>query len=242
MKAMIFAAGLGTRLGELTNKKPKALVDINGRTMLDHIVNKLAGAGFDDIIVNIHHFPDQMMVEIERLRTAGFSITVSDESERLLDTAGGLLKARAFFDNTPFICHNVDEFTDLDLGEMFRQHLASGALATLAVRHRPGNRVLLIDRNGRLCGWRNKADREEIITCGSSSKLSEAGFSGIQVLSPALFDLMHDDIYSLVSLYLMLAREYPIMTCLHDYGYWFDAGRPQNLEKIRSHLRHQKDH
>ncbi len=236
MKAMIFAAGLGTRLGDLTRSRPKALAIINGRSMLELTAEKLAKAGFDDLIVNIHHHPGQMLEEIEKLRQKGYKITVSDESDKLLDTAGGLMKARLFFDDLPFLCHNVDEFTDLDLPGMYRQHLESGALATLAVRHRPGNRQLLVDPAGRVRGWRNNATREEIITVGSSKKLEEVGFSGIQMLSPAVFELMTPGVYSLTSLYLMLAKEHQIMTCLHDYGYWFDCGTPQNLEKIRKHL------
>ncbi len=236
MKAIIFAAGLGTRLGSMTQSRPKALADINGRTMLELTAEKLVAAGFDDLIVNIHHHPDQMLEEIESLRNKGYNITVSDESSELLDTAGGLMKARQFFDERPFLCHNVDEFTDLDLRGMYRQHTESGVMATLAVRHRPGNRLLLIDASGRLRGWRNNATKEEIITVGSSKKLEEVGFSGIQVLSPAIFDLMAAGVYSLTSLYLTLAKEHTIMTCLHDYGYWFDCGTPQNLEKIRKHL------
>lgn len=236
MKAMIFAAGLGTRLGDMTRTRPKALADINGRSMLELTAEKLAGAGFDDLIVNIHHHPEQMLEEIEKLRTKGYAITVSDERDELLDTAGGLYKARNFFGDKPFLAHNVDEFTDLDLPGMYRQHIASGALATLAVRHRPGNRMLLTDAAGRVRGWRNNATKEEIITVESSRKLEEVGFSGIQVLSPAIFDLMQEGIYSLTSLYLMLAKNHLIMTCLHDYGYWFDCGTPQNLEKIRAHL------
>ena len=236
MKAMIFAAGLGTRLGELTLTKPKALADINGRTMLELTAEKLVAAGFDDLLVNIHHHPEQMLEEIERLRSRGYKITVSDESAELLDTAGGLYKAREFFGSEPLLAHNVDEFTDLDLPGMYRQHVESGALATLAVRHRPGNRMLLVDASGRLCGWRNNATKEEILTVENSRKLEEVGFSGIQVLSPAIFDLMSEGIYSLTSLYLMLAKNHKIMTCLHDYGYWFDCGTPKNLEKIRAHL------
>jgi len=236
MKAMIFAAGLGTRLGEITRARPKALADINGKTMLELTVEKMVRSGFDDMIVNIHHHPEQMLEEIEKLRAKGYTITVSDERDELLDTAGGLYKARNFFGDAPFLAHNVDEFTDLDLPGMYRQHIASGALATLAVRHRPGNRMLLTDAAGRVRGWRNNATKEEIITVESSRKLEEVGFSGIQVLSPAIFELMQEGIYSLTSLYLMLAKNHPIMTCLHDYGYWFDCGTPQNLEKIRAHL------
>jgi MurNAc alpha-1-phosphate uridylyltransferase len=236
MKAMIFAAGLGTRLGELTMTKPKALADINGRTMLHLTAEKLVRAGFDDLIVNIHHHPALMMEEIEKLRSQGFMITVSDESDELLDTGGGLKKARQFFSDEPFFCHNVDEFTDLDLRKMYENHIAAGALATLAARHRPGNRFLLVDRNGRMRGWRNKATREEILTIGSARGLTEAGFSGIQVLSPAIFNKMPEGIYSLTSLYLMLARDNLIMTFMHDEGYWFDCGTPENLDKIRKHL------
>lgn len=236
MKAIIFAAGLGTRLGDMTRTRPKALADINGRTMLELTAEKLVGAGFDDLIVNIHHHPEQMLEEIEKLRGKGYAITVSDERDELLDTAGGLYRARSFFADEPFLAHNVDEFTDLDLPGMYRQHIASGALATLAVRHRPGNRMLLTDASGRVRGWRNNATKEEILAVETSRKLEEVGFSGIQVLSPAIFDLMQEGIYSLTSLYLMLAKNHLIMTCLHDYGYWFDCGTPQNLAKIRAHL------
>ena len=115
MKAMIFAAGLGTRLGEMTRAKPKALADINGSTMLQLAAEKLVAAGFDDLIINIHHHPDQMMEEVQKLRGMGYAITVSDESEELLDTAGGLLKVRDFFDDKPFICHNAVSYTHLTL-------------------------------------------------------------------------------------------------------------------------------
>ena len=236
MKAMIFSAGLGTRLGAMTLTKPKALADINGRTMLELTAEKLVAAGFDDLLVNIHHHPEQMLEEIGRLRSRGYAITVSDERDELLDTAGGLYKARDFFGSEPFLAHNVDEFTDLDLQEMYRQHIGSDALATLAVRHRAGIRMLLVDAAGRLRGWRNNATKEEIITVDNSRKLEEVGFSGIQVLSPAIFPLMSEGIYSLTSLYMMLAGRHKIMTCLHDYGYWFDCGTPANLEKIRAHL------
>ena len=236
MKAMIFAAGLGTRLGEISRTRPKALVDVNGKTALRIASQRLTEAGFDDLLVNIHHHPSMMMEEIEKLKADGFRITVSDETDELLDTAGGLFHARGFFDENPFVCYNVDIFTDLDLTAMYRQHLESEALATLAVRQRPGNRFLLIDRQGRVCGWRNNATKEEITTTGSSSRLTETGFSGIQVLSPAVFDLMPAGIYSLTSLYLMIAGKHRIMTFRHDEGYWFDCGTPASLEKIRKSL------
>ena len=236
MKAMIFAAGLGTRLGELSREKPKALVDINGKTALRLAAEKLSSAGFNDLIVNIHHHPALMAEEIEQLRSDGFRITVSDETEELLDTGGGLMRARHFFTDEPFICYNVDIFTDLDLSDMYQKHLASGALATLAVRHRPGNRFYLVDKTGRIRGWRNVATKEEIITVNSSTGLEEIAFSGIHVLSPEVFDKMPAGIYTMTSLYLMLAGKNRIMTYRHDEGYWFDCGTPANLEKIRDYL------
>lgn len=236
MKAMVFAAGLGTRLGELSRERPKALVDVNGRSALRLAAEKLASAGFDDLIVNIHHHPDLMKEEIERLQSEGFRITISDETAELLDTGGGLLNARQFFDSEPFVCYNVDIFTDLNISDLYKTHLASGALATLAVRHRPGNRFFLVDSSGRMRGWRNIATKEEIITVSNSKGLDEIAFSGIHVLSPGIFEMMPQGIYTMTSIYLLLAGKHRIMTYLHDDGYWFDCGTPQNLEKIRQHL------
>jgi len=231
---MIFAAGLGTRLGEISRERPKALVDINGKTALRIAVENLSGYGFDDILVNLHHHPALMMEEIEKLRTDGFRITVSDESEELLDTGGGLYKAQSFFTEGSFVCYNVDIFTDLNIKALYDHHLAAGALATLAVRHRQGNRFLLVDRNARVRGWCNKATKEEILTVDSRKGLEEIAFSGIQVVSPAIFGLMPAGIYSMISLLLMVAGKNVISSLLHDEGYWFDCGTPQNLEKIRS--------
>ncbi len=168
MKAMIFAAGLGTRLGELSRERPKALVDVNGKTALRLAAGKLVSEGFDDLIINIHHHPALMTEEIEKLRSDGFMITVSDETDELLDTGGGLLRARQFFKDKPFVCYNADIFTDLDISDMYVQHLTSGALATLATRHRPGSRFLLVDKSGRVRGWRNVTTKEEIITVESN--------------------------------------------------------------------------
>jgi len=177
-----------------------------------------------------------MKEEIERLRSEGFRITISDETDELLDTGGGLLNARHFFDSEPFICYNVDIFTDLNISDLYNRHLSSGALATLAVRHRPGNRFFLVDNSGRMRGWRNIATKEEIITVNNSKGLDEIAFSGIHVISPEIFEKMPAGIYTMTSIYLLLAGKHRIMTYLHDDGYWFDCGTPQNLEKIRQHL------
>jgi N-acetyl-alpha-D-muramate 1-phosphate uridylyltransferase len=236
MKAMIFAAGLGTRLGEITNQLPKALIDINGKSALRVAVEKITVAGFDDIIVNIHHHPALMKEEIGKLRNDSYKITISDETNELLDTGGGLYKARDFFSTEPFLVYNVDIFTDLDLKKLYESHIDSASVATLAVRHRTGNRMLLIDRQGRMRGWYNNATKEEISTVENRKGLQEVAFTGIHVISPAIFTLMQEGVYSMTSLYLMIAGSQHINTWLYDEGYWFDCGTPANLEKIRKHL------
>lgn len=233
---MIFAAGLGTRLGELTKQVPKALVDINGKSALRIVTEKLTAAGFNDIIVNIHHHPDAMRSEIQNLRNDGFSVTISDETSELLDTGGGLFKARSFFDNEPFLVYNVDVFCDIDLKRLYNAHVSANSLVTLAVRHRQGNRMLIIDKKGRLRGWCNNATKEEILTVENRKGLEQIAFTGIHIISPALFDLMQEGIYSMTSLYLMLAGSHLINTWLYDDGYWFDCGTTANLEKIRKHF------
>lgn len=236
MKAMIFAAGLGTRLGDITKNTPKALVDINGKSALRITAEKLTAAGFSDIIVNIHHHPEAMREEIGRLNSEGLHITISDETGELLDTGGGLYKASEFFDDGPFIVHNADIFSDFDIKSLYTSHLESKALATLAVRHRQGNRMLIIDGNGRLRGWCNNQTREEILTVESKKGLGQIAFTGIHVISPDIFGYMTEGIYSMTSLYLMLAGKQVINTMTFDDGYWFDCGTPASLEKIRKHL------
>ena len=150
MKAMIFAAGLGKRLGKITENIPKALVDINGKSALQMAVEKCSAHGFNDIMINVHHFADMVEDEVRKLNKMGFSISVSDERNKLLENGGGLYKARDFFDKTPFLLYNVDIISDLDLSALYRLHIDKKGLATLAVRHRPGNRFVLIDKEGQM--------------------------------------------------------------------------------------------
>lgn len=233
MKAMIFAAGKGTRLGEITESIPKALVDINGKTALAIAVERCAGFGFDDIIINVHHFADMVEEEVERLISAGYKITVSDERDKLLETGGGLYKARYFFDDKPFLLYNVDIVSDLNLRRLYNFHLEKKGLATLAVRHRPGNRFLLVDEEGLVKGWRNKATGEEILISKTGGPLREAGFSGIHVLEPDIFNFMEEGIYTMTTLYLRVAKHQRIYTYQDDSGYWSDIGTPETLEKAR---------
>ena len=233
MKAMILAAGKGTRLGKITESVPKALVQINGKSALQIAVEKCTLAGFAEIIVNVHHFAEKVEAEVDKLNSAGFHISVSDERIQLLETGGGLYKARKFFDNEPFLLYNTDIITDINLNELLKFHFSQNGLATLAVRSRSGNRYLLTDTDGRLCGWINKASGEKIVTCEDNVQLCEIAFSGIHIIDPEIFSFMNDGVYSMTAVYLQLAAKHKIFTFRHDSGYWFDIGTPENLNKIR---------
>jgi MurNAc alpha-1-phosphate uridylyltransferase len=236
MKAMIFAAGLGKRLGTITETIPKALVDINGKTALRIAVEKCSASGFSDIIINVHHFADMVENEVERLNKTGFTVKVSDERELLLENGGGLYKARNFFDKSPFLLYNVDIISDFDLNTLYRFHLEKRGLATLAVRHRPGKRFLLIDSEGQLRGWRNISTGEQILAGVKNVGLSEIAFSSMHIVEPEIFDYMREGIYSMIDLYLELAANHNIYTLKHDEGYWIDVGTPESLDYVRGFL------
>lgn len=233
MKAMIFAAGLGTRLGKITKSVPKALVDINGKSVLHRAVEKCSAAGFSDIIINVHHFADLVEEEVARLNNIGYKVSVSDERDMLLENGGGLFKARAFFDDNPFLLYNVDIVSDLDLRYLYKYHIDKGGIATLAVRHRPGKRFLLIDSKGQLRGWRNVSTGEEILTSGQLPDLHEIAFSSMHIVDPEIFNLMNEGRYTLIDLYLRIASDENVFTVTHDEGYWIDIGTPQSLEYVR---------
>jgi len=230
---MIFAAGLGKRLGKITETIPKALVDIDQKTALQIAVEKCNAHGFNDIIVNVHHFADMVDDEVKRLNELGYRISVSDERKGLLETGGGLFKARGFFDNNPFLIYNVDIISDLDLSALYRYHLKKKGLATLAVRHRPGNRFYLIDKSGIIRGWRNNATGDQILTTSSSVGLSEIAFSSMHIVEPEIFNYMDEGVYTMTTLYLKLAEEHNIYTLLDDTGYWGDIGTPESLNYVR---------
>jgi MurNAc alpha-1-phosphate uridylyltransferase len=240
MKAMIFAAGLGKRLGSITESIPKALVDINGKTALHMAVERCSYYGFNEIIVNVHHFAEQVENEVMRLIRLGYNISVSDERDKLLETGGGLFKAQWFFDETPFLIYNVDIISDLDLSELYKFHQRKKGIATLAVRDRPGSRVYLVDSSGRIKGWRNRSTGEQILAGQTNETLSEIAFSSMHIVDPEIFKYMKKGVYSLTTLYLDLAKEHNIYTFRDDGGYWFDIGTPENLEEVRRFLRKDK--
>jgi NDP-sugar pyrophosphorylase family protein len=235
MKAMILAAGKGTRLGELTVSKPKILIDIGGVTLLEWIVGKLLHYGFDEIVINIHHKAEMIVAEGELIgKRMGIRITFSDESDNLLDTGGGLYKARSFFGNDPFLLYNGDIVTDLDLKALFEMNIRTGAIATLAVRHRPGNRFFMIDKNSHLSGWINRETGEEIAVNKNFTDSEEIAFSAISVLNPDIFNYMEEGVYSMRPVYLKTAQENVINSLTHDKGVWIDIGNKEQLEKCRS--------
>ncbi len=235
MKAMIFAAGKGTRLKPLTNSMPKALVKINGIPMLERVIQKLIQSGVDEIIINVHHFANQIIEFLKENDHFGIRIEISHEEDKLLDTGGGLKKASCFFkDNKPFILHNVDILSDIDLAKMLEYHQQTKALATLAVRERKSSRYFLFNHDNQLCGWQNVKTRE-IINHNPSNTINKFAFSGIHIINPEIFDYWPDSSkFPIVKTYLDLSQNHPIVAFPHNQDYWFDIGKPDNLKEAEA--------
>lgn len=246
MKAMILAAGLGTRLRPLTDKRPKALVEINGRTMLEIALARLRTFGVREVIVNVYHFADLIQEYLKTNDNFGMSIELSREEE-LLDTGGGLKKAAHFFlkgdghSQEPFILHNVDVLSTIDIDRMLAHHAKNQALATLAVQDRKTNRYLLFDDQNQLCGRRSATEdhdhhQDEIVR--STSQPHPFAFSGIHVISPRLLAMMTEEgAFSIITTYLRLAAKEKIMACRADEYYWRDLGKPENVQQATKDLR-----
>lgn len=233
MKAMIFAAGLGTRLRPITNDRPKALAEINGVSMLEIVIRRLQHFGFNEILINVHHFADKVREFLEAKKNFGIHIQISNEKEQLLDTGGGLKKAAWFFDDgKPFLVHNVDTLTDLNLLDFYQYHQQNNALATLLVRHRPGSRFFLFDKMKRLWGWENVETGEKIITSNAPAELEQIAFSCLHIIDPAIFGVMREEgTFSIIDVYLRLAGHYKISGFVDDDSYWMDIGTPEKLRK-----------
>ncbi|HOI30528.1 MAG TPA: nucleotidyltransferase family protein [Melioribacteraceae bacterium] len=237
MKAFILAAGLGTRLKPLTDNKPKALIEVNGITLLEYAIKKISESGFKSIIVNVHHFAGQVIDFLNRKKFRGVEIAVSDESNLLLDTGGGLKNVRWFFsDEKPFLIHNVDIISDINLTGLYKQHLGNNSIATLAVQKRKSSRYFLFDHEKKLCGWKNIKTGEIRNTRLPEGEMSEMAFSGIQIVEPEIFKLMPEEsIFSLVDLYLQIANKSRIVYFDHSNSLFLDLGKKEKLteaEKI----------
>ncbi len=233
MKAMIFAAGVGKRLGQITQTVPKALVEIGGKSILRICVEKLNREGFDDIIINVHHLADMLEKEVRILIQEGFRISVSDERDELLETGGGLFKARWFFGKEPFLVYNTDIISNIDLSEMMRSHIKNDSIATLAVAERDHDRVFLTDDKGLIFGWKNRKTGERIISREITGHVEELSFSGIHIVNPRIFSYMSEGVYSMTSLYLDIAGREKISTYRHDNDLWIDIGTPEQLDLAR---------
>jgi NDP-sugar pyrophosphorylase family protein len=244
MRAMILAAGLGTRLRPLTDDQPKALVEVDGRTMLEITLSRLRSFGVSDVIVNVHHFADKVVDYLKANGDFGMRIEISRE-DRLLDTGGGLKKAAHFFTgdasrrDEPFILHNVDVLSSIDLRRMLRAHNETQALATLAVQDRKTSRHLLFDRFDdqlQLCGRQTGDGQPEYVR--DARNVNSLAFSGIHVISPRLLSMMTEDgVFSIIDTYLRIAHQGDKISGFRaDEYYWRDLGKPENVAQATRDL------
>jgi mannose-1-phosphate guanylyltransferase len=243
MKAMVLAAGLGTRLRPITETRPKALVEIAGRTLLEITLSRLYAFGIREVIINVHHFPEMILEYLKTNDYFGMRMEVSRE-EVLLDTGGGLKKAAYFFlehsshFEEPFILHNVDVISTIDLRRMVQFHTENQALATLAVQDRETARYLLFDERLQLCGRQSGRDQKtELVR--SSQQAQALAFSGIHVISPRLFAMMNEEgVFSIITSYLRLAAQgEKILAFRADEYYWRDLGTPENVMQAARDLK-----
>jgi NDP-sugar pyrophosphorylase family protein len=246
MKAMILAAGLGMRLRPLTDDRPKALVEVAGRTLLELALARLRGFGVREVIVNAHHYAEMIVDYVKANDDFGMRIEVSREEE-LLDTGGGLKKAAHFFlegggsGQEPFIVHNVDVLSTIDLGRMVGFHAEQEALATLAVQERESARQLLFDGQGWLCGRRVGRDAEAELT-RPATQARDLAFCGIHVISPRIFAKMREEgAFSIIDAYLRLAAQGEKVVAFQADGcYWRDLGRPESVMQAELDLHSRK--
>jgi NDP-sugar pyrophosphorylase family protein len=242
MKAMILAAGLGTRLRPLTDDRPKALVEIDGHTLLEITLARLRSFGVREVMINVHHFADMIVDYLKANDNFGMRIEISRE-EALLDTGGGLKKAAHFFledsrdADAPFIVYNVDVLSTIDLRRMLEVHIEKQALATLAVQDRATSRYLLFDDRLELCGRQSGNERPELVR--GCQKVRALAFCGIHIISPRfLATMIENGAFSIVKSYLRLAGQgEKILAFLADEYYWRDLGRPESVAQATRDLK-----
>jgi N-acetyl-alpha-D-muramate 1-phosphate uridylyltransferase len=231
MKAIIFSAGLGTRFKPWTDKHPKALAMVNGKSILQRNIEYLQQFNINDVVVNVHHFPDQIIDAIEKNNGWGSTVTISDESDALLDTGGGLMKAKSLLYRETLLAINVDVLTDLNIKYFLARHQQENALITLAVMDRQTSRYLLFNKYNRLAGWRNTSTGEEKIVL-EVKELFPKAYSGVALIEPQVFDLVPmRGKFSLIDVYLFLAKENKIACFDHTGDKFMDVGKPGSVEK-----------
>ncbi len=236
MKAMIFAAGLGTRLTPITDNKPKAMVEIAGKPMLQILIEKLVDSGFSYIVINTHHFANQIIQFVQN-NDFGAEIHISDESDILLDTGGGLKNAKKFFEpNDVFLVHNVDIYSDIDLIKIMNAHKNSTNIASLAVKHRVSTKYLLFDETLRLCGWRNNTNGAEVIS-HQRKTYDEMAFSGIYVFNYEIFNLLEKQgSFPIIPELLQISKKHRIGGWVLDDNYILDIGKHEAISQCEKYL------
>ena len=231
MKAMVFAAGVGSRLKELTQHRPKCLMEVGGVTLLEHVVTKLKKAGVSSVMINVHHLHQQVVDFVATKKQFDISVQFSFE-DTLLDTGGGLKKVASFFkDEAAFFVHNSDIFSNIDLATLLAHHTNSKSVATLAVMKRSSSRGLYFDQHGQLVGWTNEKDSPQI---AQNSEL--LAFSGVSIASKLIFDCMpQENVFSLIQPYLNAARKaQPVTAFRVDGADWTDIGTPESLAELQN--------
>jgi NDP-sugar pyrophosphorylase family protein len=240
MKAMIFAAGLGIRLKPLTDNKPKALIELGGKTLLERSITYLKSYGISDITVNVHHYAQQIKDYLEQHHYFDLSIHISDESDLLLDTGGGILKAKSLLDGDDHILlMNVDILTNLDLKRFIQFHRESGALASLVVRRRKTSRYLLFDHKNQLSGWENATSGELKVSHPESiAGAIPMAFSGIHLIRKRLFSLIQESgKFSIIDLYLRLSATEKILAFPDSESVWMDLGKYEEMHEAEALIR-----
>jgi N-acetyl-alpha-D-muramate 1-phosphate uridylyltransferase len=228
-QGMIFAAGLGTRFKPWTNKHPKALAVVNGKSLLQRNIEYLQQYGITNVVVNVHHFADQIVDALQKNKGWGSNITISDETDMVLETGGGIKKAEPLFITDTIVVINVDILTDLDLGKLIAFHQQHEPLSTLAITNRTTSRYFLFDENNTLCGWRNTKTGEEKIARPAMNYVPKA-FSGIHVISKKLLSLIQrQGKFSIVDTYLGLAAAHTIKGFDHSGSRFIDVGKPDSV-------------
>ena len=231
MKAFILAAGEGTRLKPITDSLPKALVRIGNYTLLEIVIRRLIRAGIKSLVINVHHFPDQIIGFLRSNDNFGLDIQISDESGELLDTGGAIKKAGAFFQGEETVLvHNIDILSNLDLNALAAWHQEKGALVTLAVKNRPTSRSLIVDAAGRLCGWEFPDKKLSILTRDNRKGLTATAFSGVYVFSVKLLEKFPEDsVFGFIPWLLNLASSEKILTWDQSPAFWYEAGRKESI-------------
>lgn len=234
-KAIIFAAGLGTRLKPITDTIPKALVEVANKSLLEHAVAHLCSYGITDIVVNVHHHAQKVIDKAkELLEIYPCTISISDESDKVLETGGGLKKAAPFLKDEPyFVAYNVDILSNLDIASLVDFHLKNKNLSSLVVRSRKTNRYFLFNEKMDLCGWKNMANNEIKLSSSKIQRLVPFAFSGIQVISNEMLSLLQHwgEVFSITDTYIKLCAFYKIQGFVDKNSFWMDIGTPEKLEE-----------